>query len=317
MNSRTYTLVLLFIALLVAGGGFYLTEVRQPAKIEQMENARKVAKLQQAEVSQLLAEESATEEQAEETVRKWEARYKYIPEEMETPDIVQYLEGHTRSGFESFNINLEGVTRQSDFSYYTFNVEGTAYYSSLYHFIWHIENNRQFYRLHNLSLQHTDVFDENPRTGEQQRKDMVKFSFKLDAYFDGAEGMSATEGELMPAPVALLPDSLPAQNSFYPHVRAELPPNDELLVDVEKARLVSIAGGTAVFEDERGQHVLQEGDDVYLGRIIEIHPGRAAVRARLNKGGVVDTVEVRIEDTEEPFRQAQGGTQRVTPLNQR
>lgn len=316
MNSRTITLALFLIVLLTAGFGFYLTEVRQPAELKRMDDTEKVARLQQAEASRLLAEQSVTQEQAEEAVRKWEARYKYIPEKLETPDIVQYLEDHTRQGFEAFNVHLEGVTKKPDFSYYTFRVEGTAAYSRLYHFVWHIENNRTFYHLRDLNMQHTDVFDENPRTGEQRRKDMVKFSFKLDAYFAGVEGLSASEDELMPIPFSLLPTSAPAHNSFYPMVRAELPPNDQLLVDVEQARLVSIADGAAVFEDERGQHILRAGDAVYLGTITHVDPRQAAVRAALNKGGVADTIEVRIDDaTQEPFRQAQGGAKSLTALD--
>ena len=314
-NSTVSTLLLLLLTGLLAGAGYYTTEVRQPAELQRIDDSEKAARLRVAEVEQLLVEEAATEEMADAAVRKWRARYKYIPEEMKTPDIVEYLESHTTRGFDAFNINLEGVKTTPDFKYYTFSVEGTAYYANLYHFIWHIENNREFYQVRDLSMTHTDVFDENERTGAQRRKDMVKFSLKLDAYFAGVEGLSAAKDELMPVPAQMLPASTPAHNSFYPVVRAELEPNDELLVNVEEAELVSVAGTRAMFEDERGQHMLSEGDAVYLGQIVKVDPARASVRASLNKGGIVAVVDVELDTGQDSFRQARG-RENVVPITE-
>lgn len=315
MPPQLRTVALLLSIVLVAAAGFYLTEIHQPGRLEHLKNAEKVARLQQAQVEQLLREAAASKQQSDEAVRKWKARYKYIPQAMTTPDIVQYLESHTTRGFESFNINLEGVTEKPDYSYYTFRVEGEAYYTNLYHFIWHIENNREFYLLRDLSLTHTELTDENPETGAQRRQDLVHFAFKLDAFFDGAEGLSAAEGELMPIPIKLLPTAYPAHNAFYPVVRAELPPNDRLLVDVEEAAFVSILGEQAVFKDEQGLRRLGAGDEVYLGQIIEVDPRRSRVVARLNKGGLIEKVERTLTTDDSAYRQAQG-RQRLVPLQQ-
>ncbi len=308
MKSRTInTLLVLVLAVLVGGAGYYVTEVRQPAELKSIDDARKLARMEKAEVEELLVEESVSEELAEEAVRKWRARYKYVPVTMETADILQYIESLTRTGFEAFNIELQGVTTTRDFKYYNFTINGTAYYNSLYDFIWHLENNREFYRIQDLHMDYVDVFDENPDTGERRRLSMVKFGMSLLAYFQGIEGLTATVDELMDVPVQLLPASRPAHNAFFPQLRPDPPPNDQLLVEMEKASLVSIIGSKAVVEDERGQHVLEVGDAVYLGEIIEIDPIDIAVRARLNKAGVIEIVELTLDtDKLEPFRRAEG-----------
>lgn len=311
MQGKTLnTLVLFLLAAVVSGAGYYVTGVRQPAELQAIEDARKLARMQKAEVEELLVEEARSAELAQEAVRKWRARYKYVPATMETADILQYLEGLSRTGFEAFNIEMQGVTPTRDFKYYTFTVTGTAYYENLYDFVWHLENNREFYRITDLDMDYIDVFDENPDTGEQRRLSMVKFSMNLLAYFEGIDGLTARREELMAVPGQLLPAGSPAHNAFFPQIRPDPPPNDQLLVDMDEAVLISIVGSRAVVEDKLGQHVLEVGDAVYLGEITVIDPVNVMVRARLNKGGVVDIVDLELDsEKQETFRKAEGSLQ--------
>ncbi len=311
MNSSILnSMIFLALSVVVGGAGFYVTEVRQPAELQRLEDARKLARMQKAEVEQLLVEEGQSAELADEAVRKWRARYKFVPATMESPDILQYLEGLSGTGFEAFNIEMQGAATLRDFRVHTFSVSGTAFYNNLYHFIWQLENNREFYRIQDLEVSQIDVFDENPETGERRRHVMAKFSMSLLAYFDGIEGLTARTEELMPVPEQLLPVRWPAQNAFYPLIRPDPPPNDELLVEMEEAELISIIGSRAIVEDEHGQHVLERGDPVYLGEVTLIDPVKIVVRARLNKGGIVEVVELTLdEDKQAIFRRAQGRQQ--------
>lgn len=309
------TAIILLLALVVSGAGYYLTNVRQTADLQAIEDAIKLARMEKAEVEQLLVEESNTIELADEAVRKWRARYKHIPAEINTPDIVDYLEGLTRRGFETFNISLEGVQTKQDFKQYTFAINGTAFYSNLYDFVWHIENNRAFYRISDLTLNYTPVADLNEATGVDRHLDMVSFSLTLDAYFAGAEGLSTAEEALMPVPRHMLPAHDLAHNSFYPHVRTDLPANDQLLINMNEAKLVSVIGSRAIVEDGRGQHLVTLGDKVYLGEIVTIDPVGIRVVARLNKGGVLREVELTLDAPDTAlFRRAEGDTQ-VRPID--
>jgi len=316
MNSALLnSIVLVAFAALLIGAGHYVTDVHQPRTLEQIQDKIKLAKLQQAQVEQLLIEQAASADLAEQVLRKWKARYKYLPANLNTADMVLYLEGLTSTGFEQFDVTLQGVTNAGSHSYYTFKVNATAFFDSFYRFIWHIENNREFYRIENLSMSYKSIFKENPATERLRRLDMVSASFMLKAFFAGAEGISADDKDLMPIPDKMLPRRSAAHNSFYPIVRTDLPPNDENLLDIEKSTLVSIIGDRAVFDWDDRQYILGEGDAIYLGQIVKVDPKMALVRARLNKGGMIDMIDVRL-DLGERFRQAGVEGVQVQPIDE-
>lgn len=312
MQRYTNTLILLVVVAVVAAAGLYLTEYHQPAQLEHIENMEELSRLQEAQVTQLLVEAERSSDRADEAVRRWEARYRYIPAEMTTPDIVEYLEEMTSRGFEAFNIRLTDIKRTEEISHYTFSVDGTAYYSNLYDFVWQIENEPDFYRIRDLTMARTIVYDEG--SSSRRRKDMVRFSLTLDAYFAGLTGLSAAREDLTPIPAEYLPDRELAHNSFYPLVRAkETTDNARGLVDVERARLVSIAGSRAIFEDGNTQHVVYEGSDVYRGQIVKIDPINVFVRVVLTKDGNTETLDIQMEDSSPTYRQAEGNV-RLVPV---
>ena len=329
-NLVSNLVVLLVCWLLVAGAGTYVTFFKQPEELEVSKKSVEVARLKQAEVASLLQEAAGTAQQADEAVRKWGARYKMIPDSLHSSEVVGYFNDLTQSGFKNFDVSLNDVTNYADYSTYTFDVSGRAYYESLYRFIWAIENNRRFYRLHYLNLEHLDLMSIDRETQAERMQVMVSFTMRVEAYFGGTEGIGASEtlyaglgdesklpvstGEAPPVPSHVLPSRQPAINPFFPIVMDQLPPNTRGLVNVEEAELVSIAGGKAVFFDnEDGYRSVGKGDDVYLGHIISVDPKKDRVVARLNKGGIVDEVEIELH-TGERFRQAIGPV-RLGPLN--
>ena len=313
-SALTVTLLLLLAAILVGAGSYYATDVRQEQELERMKESRRVAELQNALAEDLLVREAASSELAGEALTRWRSRYKFIPTTLNTADMVEYLESLTRSGFEQFDLFLTSQTQQQDFSTYQFRVTGTAFYKDFYHLVWHLENNREFYRIYNLTVKHTNVFKKNRATGVDRRLDMVAFQFDLDAYYAGIDGISAPQDSLRPIPLALLQAHAPPDNSYTPLVRTDLPPNADQLLDVENAKLISIIGNQAIFEDQYGRHVMLEGDRVYLGSIVLIDPINSFVRVTLNKGDRTETVNLRL-GTDEPYRQALGSDVQVQPID--
>jgi hypothetical protein len=313
-NSKINTLLLACMTLLVAGAGYYLHAVRHPAQMRHVDDLGKAARLQNVQVERLLAEESQTQALAQQAVRKWRARYKYIPEQLETADILLYFEQLGTSGFEEIHIDLDATHIKPEYRYYTFKITGKASFTDLHRFVWHLENNREFYHVRNLSMRSVVHVEENRLTGVGRMMDVVQFSMDIDAFFAGARGLSASLDELAQVPEWLLPIRTPAHNSFYPVVRTDLPNNDQLLVNVQTAKLVMILGDQAVIEDERGQHQLRVGDPVYLGTITGIDPIRVVVAATLNMGGVTKVVELRM-DTVEPHERAHGNV-RLNPIRE-
>jgi len=295
MRSLLNSGFLAIILIAVIGAGHYATDVKQPAELQKIDDTIKLASLERVEISRLLVEQASSRDLAAQSLARWKSRYKEIPETLNTAEMVLYLEGLTSSGFEKFDIDLRGVKNESDFMYYTFKVTAMSTFSQMYHFIWHIENNREFYRINDLKTVHKTIYKLNSETNVPKRYDRIEFSFTLDAYFGAKYGIAASEDELVEVPSDLLPNHDASHNSFFPLIRTDLPPNDELLLDIEKATLVSVVGDKAIFEAGDYSFIVQEGERIYLGKILAIDSRTATVRVEQNKGGKVFTIDLKVD----------------------
>jgi hypothetical protein len=327
MSNITYNIILLTVCwAVVTGTGVYITYFVQPKELERLEKAEKVAKMKQMEFASLLAQEATTRQKAEEVLQRWHARYKLIPDTLDSPEVVGYFNSLTRNGFENFDVTFKEIRHSNDFDTFVYHAQGRAYFNSLYRFIWSLENNRNFYRVNSLVLNQIDLLETDQATGKDRLQMMVSFDLTIDAYFGGSNGLSAGDqqpggmdqpllampGNLPPVPGSTLPSRNPAMNPFYPLIFDDLPPNTDGLVNIEQAQLVSIVGGKAVFQEQDQYRKLGVGDAVYLGQITMIDPEQGRVVVRLNKGGIVDEVELRLQ-TGERYRQALGST-RLSPI---
>jgi hypothetical protein len=308
-----YVIALMVGWVAVTSLGAYLTFVRQPAHLERLEQAERVERLKRAEIEQLIKEEAVSAQAAEEALRKWSARYKIIPATLSSPEVVAYLNSLTPAGFENFDIRLTGRDKRADYSTYTYSVSGRGYFSNLYRFIWRVENSRDLHRINNLSLNHIDLVTVDRGTDRQRLKVMVSFTFTIDAFYGGRDGMSVSEEQvarlladhginaplnldLPPVPRHLLPDESPAVNPFFPLLSRVIPPNTHNRIDVEAAELISIADGRAFFREGGEFRSVGLGEAVYLGKIISLDPARGQVVARLNKGGIIDDVTLMLHE---------------------
>ena len=328
MRSTVTPIVLGLLALVVGGASYYVTDVRQEEEATRLRESRRAAELLVARVEDLLVQESTSDQAAAAALSRWHSRYKYIPTYMVTADIVEYLEGLTKIGFDSFDLKLSGNQTTPDYSKYTFQVKGVGEYEAIYHLIWHLENNREFYRIYDLEMAYTyAAFG----AGEGPLRDLVDFSFTLDSFYGGIEGISAPEADLAPIPTGLLLPHTAAKDIFAPIVRvpknapstsvaapaapgaavgppaaapgaaeprapvAERPPNG---LDVERATLKLVVGREAVFEDTFGRTFsVREGDEVIGGTIETVNAARGAVRARIVENGRERSVERTLGDT--------------------
>jgi hypothetical protein len=313
MNSYLNTLLIVLLAVVVSGAGYYVTEVQQPATLKHLRDVDRVARLQHAQVAQLLAEAEESSDRADATVRKWNSRFRYIPTALGTPDVVEYLEELTPEGFEAFDVRLEETYQTDDVNFYRFTVDGTGNYASLYDFVWQIENRADFYRIHDLEMSRTTVYDD---TRSRRGIEMVQFSLTLDAYFGGLEGLSTDRGLLADVPDDARPSRDLPHNSFYPLVRERRAARGTAqsgLVDVRHASLVSIAGSRAIFQDGNSQFIVYEGSSVANGTIVRIDPLNVVVRASLTIDGKTETVDIQMESPPPTYRQAEGRN-RLVPV---
>ncbi|PIQ60100.1 MAG: hypothetical protein COV99_12340 [Bacteroidetes bacterium CG12_big_fil_rev_8_21_14_0_65_60_17] len=286
-------LILGFCWLLATGGGAYLTLLKQPAEMSRLEKAEEVARLKAAEMNSLLGDVSASESLAGEAMTRWQARYKSVPGRLSSEDVIRFLNEHTSSGFDPFDITFKAHRESRKFNRFDFDIKGRADWPDLYSLIWSIENSPVLYRVTDLELQ-------------ASADAMIEFNFELTAFYGGMTGMSADERESLPEiPASWFPSPSLADNPFEPLVLSELPPNTDDLVDVERAELAMIAGGQAVFFWNDSYVGLEPGDKVYLGTLISVDPREGRVVVRLNRGGITDEIELML-DTGASYRQAIG-----------
>ncbi len=327
-----YNIIMLAVIwVFIIGAGVYVTMFKQPDELDRVEKAGKVIRMKQAEFASLLSEHTVSSEKADNALNKWRARYKVIPEELSSPEVIGYLNELTRTGFEVFDISNSGTQNEGDYSYHSFSISGRGYFSELYSIVWELENNRYFYRIPELTLTHMDIITEDPETGNEVMKVMVSFQLQIDAIFSGAEGMSApsddgvteeaallpisrAKSERPPVPIEVLPKQRPALNPFFPLIMSQLPPNTHRLVNIEKAQLISIVGDKAIFKEDEQYRAVGQGEDVYLGQIIEVDPVEGRIKARLNKGGIIDAVEIFLLSGER-YREALGSVRRAPSIH--
>jgi len=334
LSNNIYNLLLLSVVwVCVLAGGIYVTYMEQPAELERLEKAQEAIEMEQAEMRALMSEQEETRMMVDEVMARWKARYKEMPDELSSPSVIGYFNRVTRRGFENFDVTFRGTQRQEDYDYHTYDVQGQGYFNDLYRVVWQLENNRKMYRVRDVRLDHIDVMEEDDERGTERMQVMVSFRMGVDAYFGGSSVLSAPEESTLamleeydlpvsqvaddrpPVPAFVLPDERPQMNPFFPGIMDRLPPNTYQLVNVETDELVSIVGGQAVFKSQEGFVSVGEGEDVYLGRLTAVDPMEGVVRARLNKGGIVDDIEVELELTDR-YRQHRGrGTLR--PIDER
>lgn len=307
-------ILLISCLLLLIGVGTYLTYFRQQNTLRSLEEQIQDKQEEQEQIRTLRANLKDAESQFEEVRNRWESQYKIVPETVTSPDIVGYLTELTQTGFETFDITSAGSEDRDGYSVRTFSAEGQAYFTSLYQFVWTIENNRPFYRVRDLRLNYVEERNTDEETGRTSMDLFVSFQMEVQAIYGAVETIEpADEGEVQRLPVAqtapspplpssVLPNPAPDVNPFYPLVFEDVPPNEYGRLDVESARFLSIIDEQAIFQTGDGIERVGEGDRVYLGRIVEVDPSEGRVVARLNRGGIVDRVELTL-GTESPRQQ--------------
>ena len=310
LNIGTNQILLLSCVLLVIGAGTYLTYFQQGSTLEELDAQIEEQEEELQEIEALQDDIVEADERLQTVRQEWNNRYKVIPETISSPDIVEYLNRLTQSGFKSFDVVSAGEAERDGYAAHTFSAEGRAFFRHLYEFVWAIENNRSFYRIRDLNLSYLEERETEDETGRTSMDVLVAFQMDVEALYGvtegiGGEGEPGDTQELEDLPVAqasrhppvpdhVLPDPSPDIDPFYPLVFEQVPPNEHGRLNVEASELMSVAGNEAVFRTGDGIERVQEGDRVYLGEIIEVDADDGRVVARLNKGGIVDDIEIHL-----------------------
>lgn len=221
-----------------------------------------------------------------ETQHRWENRNKDIP----PVDVTSQTYGHFSrlidlSGYVKLDMVYTGAHPMENYGYNVYSLKGEAPFESFYKFIWYLENGRKLYKIASMNVRGLEVVATDKKEGQV----LVTFDANVHAFYANVPELSNSAGER-----SILPNYLPT-DPFVPVIASGIPPNLRSLVEIERSDLKAVIPGKAfVLDQDNSIRALEEGDEVYLGYITRIVPEEGRLEATLNKGGIIEKVELKI-----------------------
>jgi hypothetical protein len=279
-------MILGVLLLLIIGVGTYIRAFNLPRKAKQIERELKKIDDELQNTPNLVNEFNDLSATLNDTQKRWENRNKDIPPVDITSQSYAYFSRLIDlSGYVKLDMIYNGVQNLGNYGYNIYNLKGEAPFENLYRFIWYLENDRKLYKIQTLTLKGIEVAP----TDKEEGKVLVTFDMTVQAFFSSVTELSSSLGERSITPNPLNVDP------FAPVISSGIPPNSRELVEIERSDLKAVITGKAYVLDQTNTiRALQEGDEVYLGYITKIDPEGGRVESTLNKGGIIEKVELKI-----------------------
>ncbi|MBP1656387.1 MAG: hypothetical protein H6Q31_988 [Bacteroidetes bacterium] len=275
--------ILLFLILAV---GTYIRAFNLPKKITALEKEIQKIDEELQNTPNLVNQFNDLSAVLTDTQKRWEGRNKDIPPVDITAQSYAYF-SHLidLSGEVKLDMVYTGTTSQTNYGFNTYVLKGEAPFDNLYRFIWYLENDRRLYKVQTIALKGLEVAP----TDQEEGKVLVTFDMTVQAFFSSVSELSSSLGERQRLPNVLTADP------FEPVISAGLPPNIDGLVEIERSDLKAVIPGKAFVLDQNNTiRTMHEGDEVYLGYVTRIVPDEGRLECTLNKGGIIEKVELKI-----------------------
>lgn len=183
------------------------------------------------------------------------------------------------------NIEFQGQTAERDFFYYQYKMTGSGFFNEVYKLIYSIEQSKELKKVTTLNIGNLIKTD-----SEGIPLFLVNFEMEAQVYFSSDSRFSpeeAVENNLSTGPI---------YDAFYPLIRNEIEPNVDNLLDVQGAKLLALIPEGAFIADTHGStYLVWEGEQVYLGYLTKIDYENNTVSFILNKGGIIERVNLQLE----------------------
>jgi hypothetical protein len=223
------------------------------------------------------------------TKKRWETRNKDIPPIDVTSQTYAYFSRLIDlSGDVKLDMLYAGVKQKGNYGYNIYDLKGEASFDNFYSFVWYLENGRRLYKIHSLTVKGLEITPKTAKESELPRI-IVTFNMIVHAYFSSVPELQSSLGERAMAPNYLVMDP------FAPLISSGIPPNIHALIEIERSDLKAVIPGKAFVLDQTNViRTLVEGDEVYLGYVTKIDPESGRIECTLNKGGIIEKVELKI-----------------------
>ncbi|MBM2839541.1 MAG: hypothetical protein HW412_69 [Bacteroidetes bacterium] len=275
--------VLLF---LVLGVGVYVRGFNLPGKLNKIETEIRTIEDQLQNTPNLVAEFNDLSANLADTKKRWENRNKDIPPVDVTSQTYAYF-SHLidLSGDVKLDLLYTGVEQKGNYGFNVYNLRGEAPFENFYRFIWYLENGRKLYKIQKMNVKGLEVAPKEDEPGGI----LVTFEMVVHAYFSSVAELASAPGERTITPNYLMIDP------FNPVISSDIPANLRKLIEIERSDLKAVIPGKAFVLDQTNTiRTLTEGDEVYLGYVTKIDPEQGRIECTLNKGGIIEKVELKI-----------------------
>jgi hypothetical protein len=278
-NNKILIVLIVIFLIVTAAGGIYSLSVQKhqiTAATEKLEHE----KSNFSDISKISIQlQNAREKAAAVDSFLFSGRFT-IPRNISQSKFYNFIDtwsgDHSLYTFTNTEYLNKGV--ESGFNYFSYKVSGSGSFDGVYGLIYAIEHSKDLMKIQTAELINNTVVD---KKGVPHY--IVKFNLQVKEYFSQSDQYAA---------VNYTENNLRADNlydAFYPLVRNEIRPNTENLPDIQGATLISLTPQGAFILDASGTTTLMEkGDPVYLGNLMDIDYENESVTFVLNKGGIIE-----------------------------
>ncbi|GBD86995.1 hypothetical protein BMS3Abin03_00920 [bacterium BMS3Abin03] len=284
LRSTLSLLGLLILILLV--GGIYIF-VFQNSSISDKKERLEELNTNSYDPKELLARYKNLQERSAVLDSVLSSRKFNIPKDLSSIKFYNFVNSTVRDFSEYSQVNVEFVQKEQDkdFFYYQYKLTGNGYFNEVYKLIYAIEQSKELKKITELDLGNLIKTDDDGIPLFQ-----VTFEMLVGVYF-------STDNRF--APDEFVENDLstgPIYDAFYPLIRNEIPPNTDELLDVQGAKLLALIPEGAFIADTHGNtYLIWEGEQVYLGYLTKIDYENNSVSFILNKGGIIEKIDLELE----------------------
>jgi hypothetical protein len=280
------SVVLGILLFLILGVGVYIRSFSLPSKSNTIEAEIKTIDEQLQNTPNLVNQFNELSAMLTDTKKRWENRNKDIPPVDVTSQTYAYLSRLIDlSGYVKLDMLYQNVEHKGNYGFNVYNLKGEAPFENFYRFVWYLENGRKLYKIHSMNVKGLEIAPKDDEEGQI----LVTYEMVVHAYFSSVAELASAPGERTITPNQLVVDP------FAPVISSGIAPNLRSLVEIERSDLKAVIPGKAFVLDQTNTiRTLVEGDEVYLGYVTKIVPDDGRIECTLNKGGIIEKVELKI-----------------------
>lgn len=274
------------LLLLIVGVGTYVRAYHLPKKTKTIQAEIAHIDEELSNTPNLIHEYNELSATVADTRKRWESRSKEIPANDITGKTYEYFSTLIeRSGGLKLNMIYQGSQPKGNYGFNVYNLRGEGRFANLYKFLWYLENGRKLFKVNTLNMKGLEVAANEKTAGDL----LVTFEMTLHAFYAAIPELAKPNTDQNTVPNYLF------QDPFEPVITANLPPNKTNLVEIERSDLKAVIPGKAFIIDQSNNfRTLEPGDEVYLGYVTKLSPDEGKIECTLNKGGIIEKVELKI-----------------------